>query len=138
MHLAPQSGAVLRLPTLRPQYPYAITDQGFNLRDRVFNVTVRNFWALQQFVADLHGATPWIMMPCRCLLLSTNPLPTQVAWNVMPRVGALYTRQRKFTGVCAWPTDGLELPAVDTCQPAAAGMRAQGQCCPAGPGYGPV
>ncbi|KAI7840972.1 hypothetical protein COHA_005201 [Chlorella ohadii] len=52
--------AVLRLPTLRPQYPYAITDQGFNLRDREFNVTV--------------------------------------AYNVMPRVGALYTRHHKFTG----------------------------------------
>ena len=35
-----QSAAVVRLPTLRPQYPYAITDQGFNLRDRQFNVTV--------------------------------------------------------------------------------------------------
>ena len=35
-----QNEAVLRLPSLRPQYPYAITDQGFNLRDREFNVTV--------------------------------------------------------------------------------------------------
>ncbi|EFN52102.1 hypothetical protein CHLNCDRAFT_13794, partial [Chlorella variabilis] len=55
-----QEHALLKLPALRPQYPYAVTDQGFNLRDRQFNVTV--------------------------------------AWNVMPKVGALYMRQRAFTG----------------------------------------
>lgn len=58
----PQESAVLRLPTLRPAYPYAVTDQGFNLRGRPFNVTV--------------------------------------GWNVMPRVGALYSRHRTFSGAC--------------------------------------
>lgn len=52
--------AILQLPALRPQYPYAVTDQGFNLRGRLFDVTV--------------------------------------AWNVMPKVGALYTRQQTFAG----------------------------------------
>lgn len=55
-----QDQAFLRLPMFRPQYPYAITDQGFNLRGRQFNVTV--------------------------------------AWDVMPRVGALRTYQREFSG----------------------------------------
>lgn len=50
----------MHLPALRAQYPYALTDQGFNLRGREFDVTV--------------------------------------AWNVMPRVGALYTRTRTFPG----------------------------------------
>ena len=58
--LALQEQAFIRLPTLRPQYPYAITDQGFNLRGRPFNVTL--------------------------------------AWNVMPKVGALYSRQHTFSG----------------------------------------
>lgn len=52
--------AVMTLPALRPQYPYAITDQGFNLRGRQFNITV--------------------------------------AWNVMPKVGALSKRVRTFAG----------------------------------------
>lgn len=60
---------MLRLPTLRPQYPYAMTDQGFSLRGRPFNVSV--------------------------------------AWNVMPRVGALYTRRRTFTGACVCVGGGL-------------------------------
>lgn len=51
---------MLSLPTLRQQYPFAVTDQGFNLRGREFNVTV--------------------------------------AWNCMPRVGALYTRSKTFSG----------------------------------------
>lgn len=61
---------MLRLPTLRPQYPYAITDQGFNLRDRVFNVTVGNFFRikkLQQFVADSRCTAPSevFTVPCQ-------------------------------------------------------------------------
>ena len=50
----------MQLPNLRQQYPYAVTDQGFSLRGRDFNVTV--------------------------------------AWNVMPRVGVLYTRSKTFSG----------------------------------------
>ena len=61
---ATQDKAFIELPALRPQYPYAITDQGFNLRRRPFNATV--------------------------------------AWNVMPRVGAIATRQRSFTGAAWW------------------------------------
>lgn len=58
--LAAQENALIQLPVLRAQYPYALTDQGFNLRNRQFNITV--------------------------------------AWNVMPRVGALYTQKRTFAG----------------------------------------
>ena len=56
----PQEHAFIRVPTLRAQFPYALTDQGFNLRNRDFNITV--------------------------------------SWNVMPRVGGLYTRHRTFPG----------------------------------------
>jgi signal peptidase complex subunit 3 len=58
--LTVQMEALLAVPTLRQMYPFAISDQGFGLRDREFNVTV--------------------------------------AWNVMPKVGALYTRRRTFSG----------------------------------------
>ncbi len=63
----PQERAFIHLPALRAQYPYALTDQGFNLRGREFDVTV--------------------------------------AWNVMPRVGALYTRSRTFAGALRWPRE---------------------------------
>ena len=55
-----QEDALLQIPNLRQQYPYAVTDQGFYLRGRPFNVTV--------------------------------------SWNMMPRVGVLYTRHKTFTG----------------------------------------
>ena len=35
-----QANALIQVPALRPQYPSAITDQGFHLRGRAFNVTV--------------------------------------------------------------------------------------------------
>lgn len=69
--------AVINLPALRAQYPYALTDQGFNLRGREFDVTV--------------------------------------AWNVMPRVGALYTRSRTFPGVGRLP-DGYLQPTLGRVQ----------------------
>ncbi|PSC70612.1 signal peptidase complex subunit 3B [Micractinium conductrix] len=59
--------ALIRVPTLRAQYPYALTDQGFGLRDREFNITV--------------------------------------GWNVMPRVGALFTRRRTFAGLGPLPDE---------------------------------
>jgi hypothetical protein len=61
----------MTLPALRPQYPYAITDQGFNLRGRHFNVTV--------------------------------------AWNVMPKVGALSKRVRTFAGASLLVSSKLAL-----------------------------
>lgn len=64
--------AVLHLPALRQQYPYAVTDQGFSLRGREFNVTV--------------------------------------AWNVMPRVGALFSRSRSFGPF--WLPDSYHQPAM--------------------------
>ncbi len=66
-----QEHAVLHLPALRPQYPYAITDQGFNLRGRQFNVTV--------------------------------------AWNAMPKVGALSKQVRTFAGAFLLVTSKLAL-----------------------------
>lgn len=62
--------ALIHLPTLRAQYPYALTDQGFNLKGKSFDITV--------------------------------------AWNVMPRVGALYTQHRTFIGIGRLPEAYLQ------------------------------
>lgn len=64
-----QENAFIRIPILRAQYPFVVSDQGYNLKGRPFNVTV--------------------------------------FWNVMPRVGALYTRSKSFSGFTL-PNEYLE------------------------------
>lgn len=47
-----QEEAKLRMPTLRQKYPYQVTDQGFALRGRPFNVTVA--WQMMPWVGRLY------------------------------------------------------------------------------------
>lgn len=62
------------LTNLKPQYPFAVTDQGYSLRGVPFNITV--------------------------------------AWNVMPRVGRLYSRSQTFTGF-EFPEDYIVPPTEE-------------------------
>ncbi len=55
-----KENAKLKIPKLRPIYPFTVTDQESLLQGREFNVTV--------------------------------------AWQVMPKVGALYTGSKTFSG----------------------------------------